>query len=81
MRQILVSMPWTRDTAVDEFAFAERAVLVLAYIGDGADLGLAALGIRIFVHGHSLAGEADYFRSVNAYIAKSTDFNETIRLQ
>src|SRR5262249_15420151 len=36
--QVLVTMPGTGDTSVDDFSFPERPVLVLTQIGDGGNL-------------------------------------------
>ena len=47
--EVLIAVPWTRDAAIDNFAFSQWPILVLADIGDG---GYAAV---IFEDGDPLA--------------------------
>src|SRR5262245_21906161 len=53
VREVLVAVPGTSHASVDDFAFAEGAVLVLAYIGDSGDLAV------VLEDGHTLAGAGD----------------------
>src|SRR5205814_3787918 len=53
VRLVLVAVPRTGDAAENNFAFTERAVLVLADVRDGRDFSV------IFENRHALAREAN----------------------
>src|SRR5436190_18020851 len=39
-RNVLIPVPGTGDAAVEDFAFAERAILVLAYVRNGGNFAI-----------------------------------------
>src|SRR5947207_15388626 len=71
-RLVLVAVPWTGDAAKNNFAFAERAVLVLADVRDSGDFPI------VFENRHAFTGEADDARTVFGNIRYSAGVNELV---
>src|SRR6266545_340064 len=65
-------MPWTGDTAENNFTLAERAVLMLADVRDGGNLSI------VFENRHAFAGEADDAGAVFGNIRYSAAVNELV---
>ena len=51
LRPVLIAVPGTGHAAIDDSAFSERSILVLANVGDGRDLAIVAKDR------HALAGQ------------------------
>src|SRR5438552_13045220 len=72
VRLILIAVPRTGDAAENNFALAERAVLMLADVRYGGDLSV------VFENRHAFAGEADDARAVFRNIRHSTGVHELV---
>src|SRR6266571_153206 len=72
VRMILVAVPRTSDAAENNFALAERAVLMLADVRDGGNLSV------VFENRHAFAGEADDAGAVFGNIRYSAGVNELV---
>src|SRR6266581_3708138 len=72
VRLVLVAVPRTGDAAENNFAFAERAVLVLADVRDGGDFSI------VFENRHALTGEADDARAVFGNVGDGAGVNESL---
>src|SRR2546426_2119916 len=72
VRRILIPVPGTSDTAENDFALTERAVLMLTDIRDGGDFSI------VFENCHALAGKTDDAGAVFGNFDDGTSVNEPV---
>ena len=70
-RNVLISVPGTSDATVENFAFAERAVLVLAYVRHGGNFAV------VFEDGDAFSGQTDDSGTTLRDVGDSAGVDET----